>query len=391
MPQINIAGDKASLTITEPATTDKNIIIWTSSIIVENGGTLQAGTANTVPYGSSGGTLTIYIYGSDLSAGKDPATNQGQGALCVGKLDIANSIGPCGIPWRAWSDNGQSPTGLDGSATVGGVKDYFYQYGPSYGDGRCSDGTTIWDPIGQCDNKTKAANQVGYFGYKVLAVSYGGTLQLFGYKGTPLPKGKPTQPRQNRGFSFGGFSFSGNSDQGGHDVANSSQGGLSGDTQNGLSRFFSFFGQPHGGNNGGGNNGGGHGLGGGNPLPQPLTPAACANPQPDKNPLSTGCSWLRLAGDLAVGADTLTLSSDVGDKWWAKGEAGDQMVVTTTDYLPGHSELLTIDSVTDKVAESSSIRTAVSSYGCIAVRNTRSQAASGATPSALPTPAWTPT
>ena len=81
---------------------------------------------------------------------------------------------------------------------MGGVKDYFYQYGPSYGDGLCSDGKTIWDPVGQCNNKTNAGNQVGYFGYKVLAVSYGGTLELFGYKGTPLG----TQPQQAPGFSF---------------------------------------------------------------------------------------------------------------------------------------------------------------------------------------------
>ena len=53
----------------------------------------------------------------------------------------------------------------------------------------------------------------------------------------------------------------------------------------------------------------------------------------------------RLAGDLKTTANTLTLSSEVGDKWWRAGDVGDQMVVTTTDYLPGHSELLTIDSV----------------------------------------------
>ena len=116
--QINIAGTDASLTITEPKAGNKNIIIWASSIIVENGGTLQAGTA-TDPYGNNGGTLTIYIYGQDLSGGKDPAVaaNQGLGALCHGKLDITGQKGPCGIPWKVWSDNGQSPTGLDGSPT----------------------------------------------------------------------------------------------------------------------------------------------------------------------------------------------------------------------------------------------------------------------------------
>ncbi len=258
--QINIAGTDASLTITEPKEGNKNIIIWASSIIVENGG-----------------TLTIYIYGKDLSGGKDPAANQGQGVLCNGKLDITGQKGPCGIPWKVCSDNGQSPTGLDGSPNVGGVKDYFYQYGPSYGDGRCSDGTTIWDPIGQCDNKTKAANQVGYFGYKVLAVSYGGSLQLFGYKGSTLVTAQQIPRHSFR------LPLTPKTEQGGHDVTNSSKNATSGDTQNGSNflRFFGFFRQPQGGHNGGGNgSGGGSGLGSGNPLDSDKGPA-CAQSDPD--------------------------------------------------------------------------------------------------------------
>jgi G8 domain len=336
--QINIAGDKASLTITEPTTTNKNIIIWASSIIIENGGTLQAGTPSD-PYGNNGGTLTIYLYGKDLSGGNDPSKSPGLGALCNGKLDITKQIGPCGIPWKAWSDNGQSPTALDGDATVGGVTDFFYQYGPLPGDGKCTDGT-IWDPTTQCNNKTNAANQVGYFGYKVLAVSYGGTLNLFGYKGTVLAQKVPTRVTSFRN------PFSAKTEQGGHDVTNSSRSGPSGNTQN-AGRFFRFFGQPQPGNNGGGSgSGGGNGVGGGNPLQAGPTPA-CAKTQPDTNPLGTGCSWLRLVGDLTTTANTLKLSSAVGDKWWTDGEVGDQMVVTTTDYLPGHSELLTIDKVSD--------------------------------------------
>src|SRR5262245_38031924 len=86
------------------------------------------------------------------------------------------------------------------------ANDYFYQYGPLSGDAECTpmrdvdkdktwifwngacrdekgeavdkDGTPVWD---------RRAN-VGYFGKKVLAVSYGGTLRLNGYKGaTDLP------------------------------------------------------------------------------------------------------------------------------------------------------------------------------------------------------------
>ncbi|HKF64652.1 MAG TPA: G8 domain-containing protein, partial [Dongiaceae bacterium] len=69
--QINIVGPNGSLTITEPTSTNKDISIWASSIIIENGGKLIAGTA-TAPYGSNGGTLTFYIYGADASKGKDP-------------------------------------------------------------------------------------------------------------------------------------------------------------------------------------------------------------------------------------------------------------------------------------------------------------------------------
>ena len=72
---------------------------------------------------------------------------------------------------------------------AGAISDYFYQYGPNYGDGKCTDGTT-W-ANGQCGT---SAGQVGYFGYKVLAVSYNGTLKLFGYKGTPLKRAKVTRP-----------------------------------------------------------------------------------------------------------------------------------------------------------------------------------------------------
>src|SRR5258708_26022993 len=82
----------------------------------------------------------------------------------------------------------------------GNIKDAFYRYGPMYGDERCSDGKTKWSKTTFCPlDKTSryaSADRVGYFGYKVLAVSYGGTLQLFGYKGTPLPKAT----QQNGGF-----------------------------------------------------------------------------------------------------------------------------------------------------------------------------------------------
>ena len=193
--------NKGTLRFVEPPTASK-VNFWANNIIIENGGTLMAGTA-TAPYGSRGSVLTIYLYGSDQSLSVDPTVKPGQGALCHGLLnrqakDDKDKTGPCGIPWAVWSDNGKSPNALNGTPEVGGVTDYFYQYGPMYGDNLCDGGAAKWtadvDKITKqpilCGTKASVDVQVGYFGYKVLGVSYGATLQLFGYKGTPLTKAR---------------------------------------------------------------------------------------------------------------------------------------------------------------------------------------------------------
>ena len=169
---VNIVAG-GSLIFKEPTGTGTLVNFWASNIIVEAGGSLIAGSEKS-PYGSRRGVLDIYIYGPNQSTG-NPATSQGQGALCYGQ--ITSTTGPCGIPLSLWTDNGTSLQTMPGA---GSISDYFYQYGPNYGDGKCTDGTT-W-ANGQCGT---SAGQVGYFGYKVLAVSYNGTLKLFGYKGTP--------------------------------------------------------------------------------------------------------------------------------------------------------------------------------------------------------------
>ena len=178
---VNIVAG-GTLTFKEPQGTGTLVNFWASNIIVEAGGALIAGSQN-APYGSRRGVLDIYIYGPNQSTG-DPAANPGQGALCYGQL--TSTTGPCGIPLSLWNDNGTTLQTMPGA---GGVSDYFYQYGPNYGDGKCTDGTT-WTN-GQCGTST---GQVGYFGYKVLAVSYNGTLKLFGYKGTPLKRAKAVRP-----------------------------------------------------------------------------------------------------------------------------------------------------------------------------------------------------
>ena len=133
---------------------------WAESIIIENGGGVFAGvpvagedgaTFDEKPYGIKGNTLSIVLYGADQSKG-DPVSNRGTGVACVQPR--------CGIPDKDWNDGAKSPVKLPGD---GGVEDYFYPYKPLMYDDKSDD---------------------RYFGYKVLALSYGGTLQLRGFKGT---------------------------------------------------------------------------------------------------------------------------------------------------------------------------------------------------------------
>jgi cell migration-inducing and hyaluronan-binding protein len=157
---------------------------WARSILVENGGSLfavaQNGAGVDKPSGVHGGILTIHLFGPDQSNG-DPAKNPGMGALC--RTPETATTGPCGIPTTAWLDNGKSELDLPG-----GVHDYFYRYGPLRGDEKCNDGKK-WGPDkgDRCDEradpKTSAGVKVGYFGSKVLAVSYGGQIVLEGEVG----------------------------------------------------------------------------------------------------------------------------------------------------------------------------------------------------------------
>ena len=139
---VNIYGSGASLTFVDPgdkSTTD----FWASSILVESKASLNAGSSAS-PYGGHGAVLTIHLWGADQG------TN-GSGIVCQ-----TDPI--CGIPQTIWDHNGSTLEDLPG-----GVQDYFYQYKPLTYDG---------------------SNPQAYFGYKVLGVSYNGTLALHGAKGS---------------------------------------------------------------------------------------------------------------------------------------------------------------------------------------------------------------
>lgn len=198
---------------------DANTDFYAENILVENQGKLLAGTT-VAPIGTvaASNEVTIHLWGAPV----DP------GALC----NSAN----CGIPTPPWGDNTAS-TLNPGSCTPftfpTGQSDCFYSYGT----------------LDKADGTAPA-----YFGHKVLAVSYGGTLQLYG----------------KTGATYNDASLTG-----------------------------------------------------------------CADPT-NKPASCTGTSWVRLAQDALPGDMKIVVSGPVD---WQDQY---QIVLTTTDYLPSHSELLQV-------------------------------------------------
>ena len=195
---------------------DAKIDFHAHSILVENGGTLEAGfDAPAV------GPISIWLYGA-----------RGDGIPSI----TCKSGDTCGVPEAIWRSNPNVvmkemphhscvPASNFQPSPVG--KDCFYQYEDLDGD----------DAHG------------AFFGRKVLAVSYGGTLLLRGRKGI------------RRG-------------------------------------------------------------------------------QIEANPSDSGTSWVRLAKTLNTGDRSFRIDRAVPT--WSKG---DHVVLTSTDYLPGHSEEVVIESV----------------------------------------------
>ncbi len=195
--------------------------------MVENGGSLLTHATGVVfpfseRFGILGGVLTIHLYGADQKA-------KGAGVICKSPAHDPDGKpsrdGQCGIPNTIWDTNGNTKVSLPGQKNP----DYFYQYSALPFD------------------DAKVDNKIGYFGYKVIAVSYGGTLKLFGDTG------------------------------------------VTGD---------------------------------------------------EIIPTASGTSWVRLDGTILPGATSLFVRSIT----W---RVGDHIVVTTTDYLPNHSEELVICEIDD--------------------------------------------
>ena len=155
---------------------DAQLDLYANSILVLNGGTLQAGTATPKgAIGSNGGLVTIHLWGTDTNPAIDCQDEDGQ------------ADDTCAIDPTVWTSNKIDltkiyPTTCKKASQLvppqklpGGVDDCFYQY----------------------DDPSVSRY---YFGRKVLAVSYGGTLRLFGKKGSTFD-GLTPKP-QNTGTSW---------------------------------------------------------------------------------------------------------------------------------------------------------------------------------------------
>jgi hypothetical protein len=162
---------------------DTRIDFHAESIIVENGGKLEAGTIlhpigmNPAIPNEVGARVRIYLWGKQSH----------DGALCV--QDV------CGVPNdpnnSLWSSNTtlamhmvphpknaacKKASEIDPKYKLPG-DDCFYQY----------------DTLDDADAKN---NLAAYFGHKVLALSYGGTLQLFGVKGATYDPALDAKPEE---------------------------------------------------------------------------------------------------------------------------------------------------------------------------------------------------
>ena len=278
---------------------DAAIDFWAKSILVENEGSLLAGSPEE-PIGKGdivNHKVIFHLYGSDGAKG------------------ITCKLPNCGIPDNAWNDGGSTKVKMPvpaGTPDNKIISDYFYKYEnlPTY---RESDGFAEGDY---------------YFGRKVLAVAYGGTIRMFGRKGA----------------TYGDV----------EKAALLKKPVKKGDTTLELSRFADW--KPG----------------------QKILIFDMTNPSvpsevliikelkedpTDEHAIITikgsgikniysdvrnyrvmymkpsGTSWTRLNAGVAPGADTLVLDRAVD---W---QEGDQIVLTTTDYLPGHSELFTIKKI----------------------------------------------
>lgn len=155
---------------------DFDIDFYAESIVIENQGKLTAVSTqkgflpqrrrldDVLPYQRK---LTVHLWGKPEDAGIE----------CAPTTDEAK-YGPCGIPKTVWDLNTTMAEHMEHDQGPPKVKN-----APCKTDIEYMNGTDCFYRYEVQDQQDRIANRKAYFGHKVLAVSYGGSLQLFGSKG----------------------------------------------------------------------------------------------------------------------------------------------------------------------------------------------------------------
>jgi hypothetical protein len=223
---------------------DGDVDFYAESILVEYKGSVTAGLPTAA--GAYKSRLTIHLWGKP----SDP------GVVCASPLQPHGA--PCGIPDALWTANTQmsSHMNMGGTQMVSAknapcksIQGYDPYLPPVQGKDECFYQYEIQDA------QDLQANRQAFFGHKVFAVAFGGTVQLFGSEGTTYL----TEPGS-------------------------------------------------------------------------CDPTKVGN---ECNPANTGSSWRRLT---SISQDKLTVTVNDPNNSPVTWKAGDHVVITTTDYLPSHSE-----------------------------------------------------
>jgi hypothetical protein len=154
---------------------DFDIDFYAESIVVEDQGKLTAVSTqkgflpqrrrldDVLPYQKK---LTIHLWGKPEHAGIE----------CASKEDETH--GPCGIPLTVWESNPTMADHMEHDQGPPSVKNAACKTDSKYMDGK-----DCFYKYEVQEKQDRDAKRKAYFGHKVLAVSYGGSLQLFGSKG----------------------------------------------------------------------------------------------------------------------------------------------------------------------------------------------------------------
>lgn len=182
---------------------DNDTDFYAESIVVEEGGKITAISTQkgflprrrkldeVLPYAKR---LTIHLWGAEGDAGIE----------CASTKD--SDHGPCGIPKAVWDAN---PTMADHMEHDQGPPSQ--KNAPCKSENQYMGGEDCFYRYEVQDKQDRDANRKAYFGHKVLAVSYGGALQLFGSKGVSYIAEQgvcsPTTPGNECNPAFTGTSW----------------------------------------------------------------------------------------------------------------------------------------------------------------------------------------